>query len=258
MIYLRNKTTLKSITKCNKFSNNFLRDEVPVLYVYKGLSRYFNEKKPSSLNIDDELFFSKSIEEFQESSGIHICLNVFGGSFVSTFNLIKTVIETFNWVDFYIPHISASAGTLFCIPAKEVYMSRISYCTKIDPIIKSCEKYYNSTYILQTHKNGIIDWDPCLLVSAIESREMIDELFEYFLITKKINSDSIKNIKDLLINDQRSHDSPIKRNELRKAGLKIVNDHKADSNNFLLFTRQILEKCIHNKIDNFIYFVHNS
>src|SRR5262245_23536283 len=58
---------------------------------------------------------------------LSLCINSFGGSSLSAYNICRMLRSRFRRIVAYVPHVAASAGTLLGLCADRIYISRCGY-----------------------------------------------------------------------------------------------------------------------------------
>jgi len=75
----------------------------------------------------------KSKTDWADGSSISIVLRTYGGSAEATERYVNVVRHHYNTVNFIVPDVAMSAGTIFCMSGDQIYMDYSSTLGPIDP-----------------------------------------------------------------------------------------------------------------------------
>jgi hypothetical protein len=207
----------------------------PLIIIAKGLEAYSGgwDGKCSTIGPDDELRCQDLLQHIPARyRELCLCVNAFGGSSVSAFNISTQVRARFDRITCYVPHVAASAGALLALSADAIVMSRCAYLTMLDPMLRVAETPIPAARIARTCGNGG-GWSPEQVAFAQDALRMVEDLLDAALAGAGYPEDGGAVIKGRLLFHDGFHDAPIFRDELRGAGVKVESDSECDASPIL-------------------------
>jgi hypothetical protein len=208
----------------------------PVLFVMKGLQAYRGDwgSGGSTIGPDDELRIKDAIDAIAEHhTDLSLCLNAFGGSSASAFNVSRLLRSRFTSLVVYVPHVAASAATLLSLSANRIVMSRCAYMTMVDPLLRVGTVLVQATQILDAPTLDTAVVSPEQRLTAMSSMTMIEGHLDTVLGDAGYDETAQLSIKRRLLFSRGSHDAPISRRALRDAGVNIPSDRECDGSDAL-------------------------
>jgi len=194
-------------------------------------------------------FFLDHLDTIQQSDLISLYLYTRGGDTLAAWSLVHLIRQFCNRFEVIVPFKSHSAGTLICLGANNIVMTKQATLGPIDPSVNtplnpevpgttnrwpvSVEAI--SGYLELARENGVVksaDWanvlkvlteyvHPLVLGQAFRTRSQIRMLGQRLLSHQYEDATQIENILAFLCSESGSHAYTIYRQEARNLGLTV-------------------------------------
>ena len=227
----------------------------PILFIVKGLEAYRGKwgSASSAIGPEDELKVKEQLDCLRGSyRSVAVCINAFGGSSTSAFNITRLLRSRFARITAYIPHAAASAGTLLTLCADLIYISGCGYLTMVDPMLRFGPLLVQATQILAAGAASGTAWAQAEFSAAQSSMRMIEDQLTEVLRKSGYSKAAQSRIKTKLLLQEGFHDAPLTRDELRAAGVRVAPSNQCDSSHELLELERILRLLVASKLDGFV------
>ena len=226
----------------------------PVLFMIKGLQVYRGDWGVGGTTIgpDDELAIADVVREIPpRHRTISLCINAFGGSSVSAFNVGRLLRSRFERIVVYVPHVAASAATLLSLCADHIVMSRGAYMTMVDPMLRFGPLLVQASQFIDGHAAAAGAATEHRLV-ALSSLSLVQEHLTSTLRSAGYDDDARRAIADRLLLTRGCHDAPIARDQLRDVGIRVQSDDECDASIPLRGMERIVQTLVGSKRRAFV------
>ena len=150
----------------------------PVLFLYKGLQAYrgYWSTGCTTIGPDDELRVHDEINRIAPAHReLALCVNAFGGSSASAFNICRVLRSRFRRITAYVPHAAASAATLLGLCADRILIARCGYMSMVDPMLRVGPLLVEASHLLDARNGNAMGWMPEQLLAARSSIQLVEE-----------------------------------------------------------------------------------
>ncbi len=210
------RKSLKEINAC--------RDKYVICYLSNMINQGITAN--NGVDISDDLPFSEMINSIPQSEkSVDFILVTPGGSAEQVSKFVDLLRARFDEVNFIIPHMAMSAGTIMIMSGDEIIMSKNSYFGPIDPQVPNSKGRYVPAQALLSVLEDIRDRGNCAL-SKGENPNWADvfvlQQIDHYDLGNVINASgySIGLVKDYLAN--------WKFRNWEKNGVPVSKDHKEE------------------------------
>jgi hypothetical protein len=227
----------------------------PVLFIVKGLQAYRGDWGSGGTTIgpDDELRVKDEVDRIgAHHKDLALCINAFGGSSASAFNVARLLRSRFRQIVVYVPHVAASAATLLSLGADRVVMSQCAYMTMVDPMLRLGPFLVQATQIIHAGALPGANMPAEHRLVAASSLAMIEEQLTSVLRDAGYGEAVQSSVKRRLLLSRGSHDAPISRGELREVGVRVAPDRECDSSDGLRRAERLLRLLVESTERGFV------
>ncbi|MDD5418143.1 MAG: ATP-dependent Clp protease proteolytic subunit, partial [Candidatus Nanoarchaeia archaeon] len=117
---------------------------------YRSVKISPSKERKASIGLEEEFRVEEFITEYKnrnlKTKNLYLLINSMGGGVSSSYKIAKVLRKTFENVTVFVPHISASGGTLIALIGNKIIMGDMSELSPIDIQIP----YDNSTENIST------------------------------------------------------------------------------------------------------------
>jgi hypothetical protein len=228
----------------------------PVLFLFKGLQAYrgYWNTGCTTIGPEDELRVYDEINRISTAHGeLCLCLNAFGGSSTSAFNICRLLRSRFRRITAYVPHAAASAATLLALCADRILVAECGYMSMVDPMLRVGPQLVEASHLLDKRAGETMGWMPEQLMAARSSIELVEEQLTSILSSAGYDESALCSVKDNLLLCRGFHDMPISRDQLRAFGVSIAPNRSCDTDEGLRMTERILRLSVRGSLKGFVY-----
>ena len=234
-----------------------------LLKLYQDLEKVTNSKiiayvtgdRPRmETQISEEIvaIFGDHLEKIGQTKKITLILYTLGGDTMATWNIVNLIKEYCEELNIIVPRKARSSGTIMCLGAKKIYMTRQSTLGPIDPSLNSplCPKIningnnvplptsvesVKGYFDLARKELGINsqaelikpflkiseNLHPLLLGDVYRTKSQIKMIAQKLLSSQTLNKKVKKGVVNFLCSDSGSHDYSINYTEAKNLGLNV-------------------------------------
>ncbi len=229
---------------------------LPVLFLFKGLQAYRGNWNTGCTTIgpDDELRVHDEINRIAPAHReLALCVNAFGGSSASAFNICRLLRSRFRRITAYVPHVAASAATMLALCADRILIAKCGYMTMVDPMLRIGPLLVEASHLLDAGAGNATGWMPEQLVAARSSIQLVEEQLTIVLKSAGYDEPALSSIKDNLLLCRGFHDMPISRDQLRAFGVRVAPGRSCDAHEILHASERILRLLARCTLEGFVY-----
>lgn len=216
VIYLKTTKMLANYEHIYKCKLLFVYDEDEI-----NTSKYYLVKhlfKDHFLEIDDYKHMRNIVEKLHDTNkSIHFIVEVNGGNVDANNNMLHYLNNFKNNTHAFVPRYAKSAGTLFTLACKEIYMTDYACLSATDPQFTIDDDQYSSRAIIDTVKRDkLCDLEKFQMKyhdAKIENAHNINITRNY--IKSHVNGKKYAGLVERMTNGMYNHGLPIDKETLR-------------------------------------------
>ncbi|MFB6145053.1 MAG: hypothetical protein ABEJ99_00935 [Candidatus Nanohaloarchaea archaeon] len=226
----------------------------------------------AQIGLVEELRLEYALKELEDVDKIKLLLHSYGGRVTSSFKIAQALIENFDQIEVYVPHLALSGGTLISLTGEKIVMGQMSQLSPLDPQYTENGKQYSVNALIRmfeklqeqfgdTHEQdapypmkALVDKiDPVDLQEKIDSAKMMREHARDILLRHDfLNEDQADEILHELVTEYPTHEYCITKNEaaniLPSSMICVEENHQVGMNVMRTWLQSYFEAADNNHI----------
>lgn len=207
---------LRKITQLEKKRNS----RVIVLVHRQETMRLLGFPVVRYIDVNDSEAVLRAIQMTDDDVPLDLVLHTPGGLVLAALQIARAVREHKSKVTTFVPHYAMSGGTLICLAADEIVMSRHAVLGPVDPQIG---RFPAASLIKVVEQKPISEIDDETLAMADIGRKAMAQLRDATraLLDRRMPADKAASLAESLSSGKWTHDHPISAAEAQQLGLSI-------------------------------------
>jgi ClpP class serine protease len=172
------------------------------------------------IDVNDSEAVLRAIQMTDDDVPLDLVLHTPGGLVLAALQIARAVREHKSKVTTFVPHYAMSGGTLICLAADEIVMSRHAVLGPVDPQIG---RFPAASLIKVVEQKPISEIDDETLAMADIGRKAMAQLRDATraLLDRRMPADKAASLAESLSSGKWTHDHPISAAEAQQLGLSI-------------------------------------
>jgi len=175
------------------------------------------------IDVDDSEEVLRAIQMTDDDVPLDIILHTPGGLVLAALQIGRAIRGHKAKVTVFVPHYAMSGGTLICLAAQEIIMSRHAVLGPIDPQV---DRFPAASLLKVVEQKPIAEIDDETLIMADVARKAIAQVKKAAreFLNDRVPQDQAEALAEKMSTGTWTHDHPIFASEAKELGLPVTTD----------------------------------
>ena len=175
------------------------------------------------IDVDDSEEVLRAIQMTDDDVPLDIILHTPGGLVLAALQIARAIRGHKAKVTVFVPHYAMSGGTLICLAAREIVMSRHAVLGPIDPQLG---QFPAASLLKVVEQKPIAEIDDETLIMADVARKAIAQVKKAAreFLNDRVPQDQAEALAEKMSTGTWTHDHPISASEAKELGLPVTTD----------------------------------